>query len=515
MVPDVDRMNGLQVEMPEREGMGASVMTMERLGEESARIARERADGYHRYHIETVETKDRQRIPRRFNVKVGKIGLAKLIISEMWKYKAKLDVVTSRPCTYGVFSGPAGGFAPRPELCVGCLRCCIQHPEFVTVTHNPAHLAMGDSYMTHGHVWTIDEEARKGNVPVRGQGYRGRFGGPGFDMMLTDMSEIVRPSRDGIHGRELIGTSVDLGRKPMFLSFDADGEVSGPSPEMTTVQVPFLLEQLPSQVDSPLLRQIWKRSAEEVETIALIDGKSVAEEGLDSPFVSPVLSLGPDSPPVAEQVRALPRARIFALEHWDEDAWVAASASSGGRLVSVRSSYDDGWLDRMHEMVSAGVPVIHLVADGHGRAEDGRFLMDLLKEAHMSLIDSGNRDEVTLVGSGGIVAADHTPKAIISGLDAVAIDTAALVALQGRPEGEMKAMDSLSMRMPKWMDVEWGVQRMMNLIASWRDQMLEILGAMGIREVRRLRGEFGRSMLVDHLEAEAFGEIDGWDGGDA
>ncbi len=37
------------------------------------------------------------------------------------------------------------------------------------------------------------------------------------------MSEIVRPTRDGIHGREYISTQVDLGRKWMSLEFD-DGE---------------------------------------------------------------------------------------------------------------------------------------------------------------------------------------------------------------------------------------------------------------------------------------------------
>jgi hypothetical protein len=52
------------------------------------------------------------------------------------------------------------------------------------------------------------------------------------------------------------------------------------------------------------------------------------------------------------------------------------------------------------------------------------------------------------------------------------------------------------------------------LCGSWRDQLLEILGAMGIREVRRLRGEFGRSMVVKHLEDEAFEGIAGYVGGD-
>ena len=49
----------------------------------------------------------------------------------------------------------------------------------------------------------------------------------------------------------------------------------------------------------------------------------------------------------------------------------------------------------------------------------------------------------------------------------------------------------------------------MNLIAAWRNQLLEVLGAMGIREVRRLRGEVGRAMFFEDLEAETFGRLFG------
>ena len=200
-------------------------LSMESFETESARRGRQLADLYHRYNIDTEEVDDVQSLPIRFLVEVGKVGLAKYIFKEIIHYKGNAEVILSRPCTYGVFSGPVGGFSPRPHLCVGCLRCTIQHPEFVKVLPNPERLSLGDSYTTHGHIAAIDEEAKKGMVPVRGQGYRGRFGGPGFDGMLTDMSEIVRPSRDGIHGRELIGTSVDIGSKPMHLSFDEKGEL--------------------------------------------------------------------------------------------------------------------------------------------------------------------------------------------------------------------------------------------------------------------------------------------------
>ncbi|MFH1640015.1 MAG: hypothetical protein ABIB93_06910, partial [Chloroflexota bacterium] len=58
--------------------------------------------------------------------------------------------------------------------------------------------------------------------------------------------------------------------------------------------------------------------------------------------------------------------------------------------------------------------------------------------------------------------------------------------------------------------LDWGVQRLENMLASWRDQMLEVMGAMGLREVRRLRGEVGRAMFQPDLEKEAFQEISGY-----
>jgi hypothetical protein len=47
-------------------------------------------------------------------------------------------------------------------------------------------------------------------------------------------------------------------------------------------------------------------------------------------------------------------------------------------------------------------------------------------------------------------------------------------------------------------------------VAAWRDQLLEVLGAMGLREVRRLRGEVGRAMIQSEVEREAFAGIPGY-----
>jgi hypothetical protein len=55
-------------------------------------------------------------------------------------------------------------------------------------------------------------------------------------------------------------------------------------------------------------------------------------------------------------------------------------------------------------------------------------------------------------------------------------------------------------------DVELATQRITNLMGAWRDQLLEVLGGMGLREVKRQTGEVGRAMFYENLEAKIFGD---------
>jgi glutamate synthase domain-containing protein 2 len=56
-------------------------------------------------------------------------------------------------------------------------------------------------------------------------------------------------------------------------------------------------------------------------------------------------------------------------------------------------------------------------------------------------------------------------------------------------------------------DAGKGSQRLVNLMGAWNNQLLEVLGAMGLREVRRLRGEVGRAMFVEELQKEIFAPL--------
>jgi hypothetical protein len=403
-----------------------------------------------------------------------------------------MPVVLSRPCVYGVFSGPLGGLAPRENLCVGCLRCTTQYPDIVQIHPNAERSGVPGTTLGPDAVDTILYESRSGRVPVRGAGYRGVFGGSGWDGMWTDMSEIVRPTRDGIHGREFISTLTEIGEKPMRLAFGPDGNVTGPAARVFPIQVPFLFDLPPHAARSDSLLHVLSDAARRIDTLAIAPLSYVLETS-ESPHLVPLVRAEDDAG--LDRLRWIPR--LVMLEGWDRGRFERARRRLPGAQIGVRveAGRDLG------EMVGAGARILHLVADDGGRA-GGRFLGDVIQEQHKRLVEAGIREEITLLGSGGIVLAEHVPKAILCGLDAVGLDLPLLVALQAR--------FTPSLQLPR-IEHDWAVQRIVNLSASWRDQLLEILGAMGIREVRRLRGEMGRCMFQEDLEREAFAGIAGYD----
>ena len=457
--------------------------------------------GYSRYHIASESCPHVAPHPHRFLVQVTKRGLARLLLAEIIHYRGNLAVVTSRPCVYGTFSGPVGGFAPRPQQCVGCLRCTMEYPEFVSILPNPGWQSLGDSFFTADKMETVLQEAATGQIPVRGAGYRGGFGGKGWDGMWTDMSEIVRPTRDGIHGREFISTEVDLHERPGFLCLDDSGAPVGRQPKELCLPIPFLFDPPPVHCGSERILTALAQAAARLETCAILPLRPVLDLGLAAAAVAPLVQ--PDEVGLLDRLPATPR--LVELEGWDAVAHAAIRHRFPEAAVYVRLPLGRDLIPLIRE----GIRLFHVVANYHGGC-GGVFARDAIRGTHDALAKEGVREETVLIGSGGIIAAADGPKAIICGVDAVALDIALLVALQGRMDGEALDRETARLLLPAF-EARWAVQRLVNLIAAWRDQMLEILGAMGLREVRRLRGEVGRAMFMTDLEREAFSGIAGFE----
>ena len=170
----------------------------------------------------------------------------------------KCAVCVKKKCVYGVYDHRALDTRQMIDSidnqCMNCLRCVQGCPkELIHKSLNPEFKSLGDSYWSPEIIARLWYQAETGKIPVSGSGYPGPFSGPGFDSMWTDMSEIVRPTRDGIHGREYISTAIDIGRTPPYLKFTESGNLKGGSPSVVGIPLPIVL-RVPGLARYPMRR---------------------------------------------------------------------------------------------------------------------------------------------------------------------------------------------------------------------------------------------------------------------
>ena len=410
------------------------------------------------------------------------------------------------------------------SLCRNCLWCVQQcKRRLFSRQLNPDFAMIGDEYWTPNIIAALWSQASDGKVPVSGAGYTGPFCGPGFDQIWTDMSEIVRPTRDGIHGREYINTSADIGRKSRRLVFDKGGKATNQSYPLVSVGLPVVVNLLPFGAVGQGLREAIGLTAKELNILAIRDAEELVEHNWPADTIGhlvPYLRADQSIRKCAELLKQVQAVEIDdgprVVERISEIKKVADNA-----VVIVRLPLVPGAAKRAVELTEAKMEALHLCADFRGcefkegdnfgklsSAENPRFVSEAVAEIHEALIQAGLRDAVTVIASGGVALAEHMAKIIICGADVAGVDIPVLLANQCRM--------CMNCRLGKPCPVEidnvpgdWSRQRIVNLFGSWHAQMIEVLGAMGMREARRLRGESGRAMFFRDLEKESFGPIFG------
>jgi Conserved region in glutamate synthase len=465
-----------------------------------------------RYHVHVVPT------PPRFH-RVGKFG------NIDWREDcSRCTNCVKLRCLYNVYRNEAAynrdpdALVVTLDECKACLSCvqgCTKG--LLSLSVNPGFLDMGDDYWKPDILLNTWTQADAGKIPVSGAGYRGRFYGPGFDSIWTDMSEIVRPTRDGIHGREYISTSVDIGPKPMRLRFTSGGALLTPISPLLEIPLPVILDVPGWPVECQQLAAARAEAAVKLRTVAVIPAEETSDLQPDRlPFVVPLFGGSAGKGDVDQMQGILAAVRMAQVVDGPETPALVEKmrAQHPEVVLSVRMPLTPGAAGRMLELVQTGVKVFELCADQHGRerlddGRPGRHIKDALREVHGRLVERGIRDEVTLIVSGGIALAEHMAKAIICGADLVALDTPPLVALGCRVCRDKSRCCSANACPCDIASVEPGyaAQRIVNLMGAWHSQLLEVLGAMGIREARRLRGEVGRAIFMEDIEREAFGDL--------
>lgn len=423
----------------------------------------------------------------------------------------KCPVCVKKECIYRVYDNRIlrthQMIDSTDNQCMNCLRCIQGCPkELIHKSINPEYKAMGDSHWTPEIITSLWNQAETGKIPVSGAGYPGPFSGRGFDSMWTDMSEIVRPTRDGIHGREYISTAIDLGKAPAHLDFSPEGDLESDMPPIVDIPLPILLKVPPFGAISNDTIRGWGMAARHLGTLMALPQEMInpALDGFDQ-FLIPMLL-----PDTSDSNRTPRGVRIMEVP-WSED-WQGAVKDLRGsyphRLISLRIPLVEGIEENIPSAVEEGVSIIHLQGALNGRFldDDEKHLKDGIRSVHRRLVEAKTRDEVTLLASGGLAMAEHIAKAMICGADAVFVDFPILIAL------ECRMCRRCTKGLPCPVEIgsappSWVASRSINLLGAWHNQLLEVMGAMGMRDARRLRGEAGRAMFFEELDRNTFGTM--------
>jgi len=492
-----------------------------------------------KYHIETKPVPPRR--PR-----VGKFGVVD------WREDcARCHNCVKKACVYDRYRQEAEYIRTLESVnslffeCMGCFSCVQNCTKgLLRLVVNPVYEALGNSYWTPDIIHTTWTQAETAKIPVSGAGYRGPFSGPGFDSMWTDMSEIVRPTRDGIHGREYISTAVDIGRKPAYLALDEDfncgegilpshrgqdardtqgrdalatqdkAKIALPPTSCVSIPMPVVLDLMSPLHTLPKLGPAVREAAVRTGIIALAKPSDWPFEAEDAGRLLPhtAFCLSADQPVVPPQT--LVQTRLVETYEGPDvaDRLKRLKDKYPTMVVSVRVPLDANGVQRAIEL--AGLPeveVLHVVADANGNQigmAKPLFLKDMVRRIHTALIERGQRDEITLIAGGGIALPEHLAKVIICGADVVSIDLPLMIALECHLCSHCEPGMPCPARLEE-VPLDYAVGRMVNLIAAWHDQLIEVMGAMGMREARRLRGDVGRAMFFEDLEEETFGKLFG------
>jgi ferredoxin len=400
---------------------------------------------------------------------------------------------------------------PNTVVCRNCFRCIQECPRgALEKSLEKDFLNIGGSHWKPDMFITLWKQAEDGKVPVTGAGYRGPFTGPGFDSMWTDMSEIVRPTRDGIHGREYISTSVELGRKLNHLSFDDCGNLLSKIHDTVDIPIPIIFD-IPANNLNSNIKTGMIRAAAELNTFIVLPVDDITAD--TKKYIKNIIPLIlPEE--IDKHQGLIKNARVVAFEYKEEmsgnlPALKEKIKKISNALTIIRVPAKKSAENIVSRLAHDGAEIIHVVADYRGMETDGeapRMGKDIIRAVHLKLVEDRIRDEVSVIFSGGIAMAEHVPKAMICGADLTAIDLPLLIALGVRLYEEPEKIIIFPEGLEK-ITVRTIMQRMVNLMGAWHSQLLEVMGAMGIREARRLRGETGRAIFFEEIDNETFGKI--------
>lgn len=459
-------------------------------------------------------------------------------------------------CSFGALKFEGDRVVAEHEKCVACHRCTSVCPVMaLTVTQFPFALKENS-------LWRLDivrnlwRQAASGAKILTGGGNDKPY--PVFwDRMLLDACQVTNPSIDPL--REPMELRTYIGKKPEKLEFwqDKSGEI-----KVTTVlepqiklETPIVFAGMSFGAISLNAQLVLAKAAAALGTLMNTGEGGLPQElrpykdhivvqcasgrfGVNLDYLNSCaaieIKIGQGAkpgigghlpgekvtediartrmiPPGTDAISPAPHHDIYSIEDLRQLIYALKEATRYKKPVGVKIAAVHNVAAIASGVVRAGADVLTIDGFRGGTGAAPQAIRDhvgipielALARVDEQLRKEGIRHQASIIASGGIRQSVDVVKAIALGADAVAIGTAALVAmgchLCQKCHTGLCAWGIATQRpeLVKRLDVEEGTQRLVNMVKAWNLEIKEILGALGVNSIESLRGNRERLRGVD------------------
>jgi len=451
------------------------------------------------------------------------------------------------------------------EKCAGCHRCEAFCPQrAITIRPNPQYFRPHPLW-TEGHRKNLWLQAETGGVLLSGMGNDLPYPVL-WDHLLLDACQVTNPSIDPL--REPMELRTHLGRRPDRVEVEQGDEgvevrtELGPTLELET---PIVFAAMSYGSISLSAQKALAMAAVELGTfwntgegglhaelrpyaqrafvqcasgrfgvhadylnaggaieIKIGQGAKPGIGGhLPGEKVSQEVSQTRMIPAGTDALSPAPQHDIYSIEDLRQLIYALKEATNYEKPVCVKIAAVHNVAAIASGIVRAGADMVYLDGFRGGTGAAPTIIRDHLGipiEIAIAVVDEqlrqeGIRNQASIIAAGGIRSSADAAKAIALGADAVAVGTAALLALgctlcqkcyTGQCSWGICTQDpALTRRLNPY----HGSQRVANLVRGWSAELEEILGAMGVNAIESLRGsrERLRGVGLDEMTLRILG----------
>jgi glutamate synthase domain-containing protein 2 len=448
------------------------------------------------------------------------------------------------------------------DKCVNCHRCVTLCPTRALKIVKTDHTFKTNANWSNETINEIYRQADSGGVLLSSMGNPKPY--PVYwEHILINASQVTNPSIDPL--REPMETTMFLGKKPETIERDKNGDLINNMPNNLKLSVPIMFSAMSYGSISYNAHESLARAATELgiyyntgegglhkdfikygkNTIVQVAsgrfgvfkdylqaGSAIeikmgqgAKPGIGGHLpgrkINADVSMTRMIPEGSDAISPAPHHDIYSIEDLRQLIFSLKEASEYKKPVIVKIAAVHNVAAIASGIARSGADIISIDGFRGGTGAAPTRIRDnvgipielALASVDQRLRDEGIRDNVSLVVGGSIRNSGDVVKAIALGADAVYIGTAALLALGChlcRSCQTGKCNWGIATQVPelvKRLNPDLGYKRLINLVNSWKHEIEEMMGGMGINSIEALRGNrlMLRGIGLNEKELEILG----------